>query len=195
MKTKLLGLIACMALISVSQASAATLVGTTSDATGIDGLVVDSVTYDVTFTNDSYSNVYSSVQPTFFGNQVGADHAAQALVSALNALGVTNLVGLTVTPEAVAVPFAAPPSTTTAWTYLAECGFGGCPISPTWFESSGNAAINAGAVFSDTDYSTFVLSATSATPLPAALPLFATGLGALGLIGWRRKRKASALAA
>jgi hypothetical protein len=31
-----------------------------------------------------------------------------------------------------------------------------------------------------------------ATPLPAALPLFATGLGALGLLGWRRKRKASA---
>jgi hypothetical protein len=33
------------------------------------------------------------------------------------------------------------------------------------------------------------------TPLPAALPLFATGLGALGLLGWRRKRKAAALAA
>jgi len=29
----------------------------------------------------------------------------------------------------------------------------------------------------------------SATPLPAALPLFATGLGALGLLGWRRKKK------
>ena len=28
-----------------------------------------------------------------------------------------------------------------------------------------------------------------ATPLPAALPLFAVGLGALGLLGWRRKRK------
>ena len=27
------------------------------------------------------------------------------------------------------------------------------------------------------------------TPLPAALPLFATGLGVLGLLGWRRKRK------
>jgi hypothetical protein len=26
-------------------------------------------------------------------------------------------------------------------------------------------------------------------PLPATLPLFATGLGALGLLGWRRKRK------
>jgi hypothetical protein len=33
------------------------------------------------------------------------------------------------------------------------------------------------------------------TPLPAALPLFATGLGALGLLGWRRKRKAQAVAA
>ena len=31
--------------------------------------------------------------------------------------------------------------------------------------------------------------ATSATPLPAALPLFATGIGALGLLGWRRKRR------
>jgi hypothetical protein len=31
------------------------------------------------------------------------------------------------------------------------------------------------------------------TPLPAALPLFVTGLGALGLLGWRRKRKAAAL--
>ena len=34
----------------------------------------------------------------------------------------------------------------------------------------------------------------SAVPLPAALPLFATGLGALGLLGWRRKRKAQAVA-
>jgi hypothetical protein len=30
------------------------------------------------------------------------------------------------------------------------------------------------------------------TPLPAALPLFATGIGALGLLGWRRKRKSRA---
>jgi len=31
---------------------------------------------------------------------------------------------------------------------------------------------------------------TPATPLPAALPLFATGIGGLGLLGWRRKRRA-----
>ena len=29
------------------------------------------------------------------------------------------------------------------------------------------------------------------TPIPAALPLFGTGLGVLGLLGWRRKRKAA----
>jgi hypothetical protein len=37
-----------------------------------------------------------------------------------------------------------------------------------------------------------VNSVSSATPLPAALPLFATGLGALGLLGWRKKRKNAA---
>ena len=29
------------------------------------------------------------------------------------------------------------------------------------------------------------------TPLPSAFPLFATGLGALGLLGWRRKKTAA----
>lgn len=34
------------------------------------------------------------------------------------------------------------------------------------------------------------------TPLPATLPLLATGLGAMGLLGWRKKRKnATAIAA
>jgi hypothetical protein len=41
-------------------------------------------------------------------------------------------------------------------------------------------------------FSSFDITAT--TPLPAALPLFATGLGALGLLGRRRKRKAAAVA-
>jgi hypothetical protein len=35
----------------------------------------------------------------------------------------------------------------------------------------------------------------ASTPLPAALPLFATGLGAMGLFGWRRKRKNTAATA
>ena len=45
------------------------------------------------------------------------------------------------------------------------------------------------------DFSTIAIDTVgTATPLPAALPLFATGLGAMGLLGWRRKRKAQAVA-
>ncbi len=43
-------------------------------------------------------------------------------------------------------------------------------------------------------FSEGITSAPSSVPLPAALPLFASGLGALGLLGWRRKKKAAALA-
>src|SRR5215467_14443439 len=37
--------------------------------------------------------------------------------------------------------------------------------------------------------------ANGATPLPAALPLFASGAGVLGFLGWRRKKKEQPLAA
>jgi uncharacterized protein (TIGR03118 family) len=40
-----------------------------------------------------------------------------------------------------------------------------------------------------------VFGEIQATPIPAALPLFASSLGALGLLGWRRKKKAQAAAA
>ena len=41
----------------------------------------------------------------------------------------------------------------------------------------------------------YVVTGAIVTPLPGALPLFATGLGALGLLGWRRSRKTNAFAA
>jgi hypothetical protein len=44
------------------------------------------------------------------------------------------------------------------------------------------------------DFSTITIDTVAANPLPAALPLFATGLGGLGLFSWRRKRKAQAVA-
>ena len=40
-----------------------------------------------------------------------------------------------------------------------------------------------------------VYSSPFDAPLPAALPLFVTGLGTLGMLGWRRKRKTQATAA
>ena len=39
-----------------------------------------------------------------------------------------------------------------------------------------------------------VITETTETPLPGALPMLAGGLGVLGLLGWRRKRKVAAAA-
>ena len=57
--------------------------------------------------------------------------------------------------------------------------------------------VGAGSDFSGTfiDAVSVTTASVPDVPLPAALPLFATGLGALGLIGWWKKKKAAALAA
>ena len=65
-----------------------------------------------------------------------------------------------------------------------------CTPLNNWFVNGGGS----GGVFNDV-VGTFEVAIgpgdpAPSTPLPAALPLFATGLGVLGLLGWRRKRKA-----
>jgi hypothetical protein len=66
-------------------------------------------------------------------------------------------------------------------TYLGSCGAGqSCSDNDT---------------STDPVYAVGFTPDVSATPLPAALPLFAGGLGVMGLLGRRRKRKAQALAA
>jgi hypothetical protein len=49
----------------------------------------------------------------------------------------------------------------------------------------------------DGDYDDMIVEVTlaSTTPLPGALPLFASGLGVIGALGWRRKQKKVATAA
>jgi hypothetical protein len=78
------------------------------------------------------------------------------------------------------------------------------PVGSVVFSSFDGSAFNilSATMFLSNDPNTFCCTtldvtgslstvAVSATPLPAALPLFAGGLGALGLLGWRRKRKAA----
>jgi hypothetical protein len=86
---------------------------------------------------------------------------------------------------------------------------GGCNVTCNWDIAAGtyflqiagnvtNSGIPFG--FNSVGYAGSILStpgseSVSQTPLPAALSLFASGLGAMGLLGWWRKRKARALAA
>ena len=67
--------------------------------------------------------------------------------------------------------------------------------STTYYGDHGGLIFNLGPYTnSGTGLETEFFGTVDTTPLPAALPLFATGLGAFGLLGWRRKRKAQAAA-
>jgi hypothetical protein len=94
MKSTIQGMIAA-ALMGASGSAMAlpTLVGTTTNPTGINGVVVDGVLYDVTFSTASYNATFSSTSPTFLSNMSGAYDASVALTSALSTLGVSGLEG------------------------------------------------------------------------------------------------------
>jgi len=74
-------------------------------------------------------------------------------------------------------------------TTLAQCGDG----MTCNFLDTGSISLGLPSNVSFTSDSGVFLTAAQ-TPLPAALPLFATGLGGLGLLSWRRNRKARAIA-
>jgi hypothetical protein len=67
-------------------------------------------------------------------------------------------------------------------------------VSPSLTVSESDSLAGFGAALFGTISLQFDVTEISAanTPLPATLPLFATGLGALGVLGWRRKRKLAA---
>src|SRR5262249_24940007 len=60
----------------------------------------------------------------------------------------------------------------------------------TFFITQSDFLLNGGFVGNSTIlFNLTNIALVSETPLPAALPLFVTGLGALGLVGLRRKRR------
>ena len=89
MKSKILGLLAAVLIGSSGTAMAVPiLVGTTTDPTGIDGLVVGGVTYDVTF------SITTLDSPFVQGTQLSVD-AASAIAAVLTSFEVTALDGVT----------------------------------------------------------------------------------------------------
>jgi hypothetical protein len=187
-------LIVIGAMVGPGLSYADTLVGTTTDATGIDGLVVDGVTYDVTFENAAYNTVYATTPPTFLGNQTGATDAANALVTALNAFSVTDLTGLTSIAQA-AVPYRTA-TVSSGPEFLAELASNLNETVGGWGLSEVEASAT---VVPDAFDFTIFTPATPVTGVPgpiagAGMPglMFAAG----GMLAWwRRKRKAQAVAA
>jgi hypothetical protein len=167
MKTKLLGAATALALLGAAPASA-----TTYNYFGL-------VTADVVFGFDTTTTTGT------FDMTNGITNAA---------LGAGAIFGFIPTHTSITLTNGA----VTAWSLSAFAGGqGGYSISTTTSGDAFNLLPGGGRIASSGSSGPGVWSgpipdAFSTTPLPGALPLFATGLGALGLIGWRRKRKAFA---
>jgi hypothetical protein len=72
------------------------------------------------------------------------------------------------------------------WLMCASDPFFCTPIN-NWFVNGGGKSNVINGETADVEIAIGPPEPTATTPLPAALPLFAGGLGALGLLGWRRK--------
>src|SRR5215469_17059196 len=84
MRKQLVGALGAASLTVCGAALAGpTVVGTKTNASGIDGVVVNSVTYDVTFSTSSFDSTFNTAS--------SAVAASLALAGALNILPVTGL--------------------------------------------------------------------------------------------------------
>ena len=84
MRKQLVGALGAASLTVCGAALAGpTVVGTKTNASGIDGVVVNSVTYDVTFSTSSFDSTFSTAS--------SAEAASLDLATALNGLSVTGL--------------------------------------------------------------------------------------------------------
>jgi hypothetical protein len=193
MNVKLLGLVACMAFLGASQTRAATIYNI--DIVQGTDTVTGTITTDGTIGGLSASNIQTwnlTIQnPTGTNNLIGTGPGVDSI--------------LILAPSSVLV------ATATTLDFLFNDTTSGeldiSNVSPSPFPAGAEQFLmqtaglvgSGGAVYVDVNEigdqqfgPSNLIGSVGTTPLPAALPLFATGLSALGLLGWRRKRRNSA---
>jgi hypothetical protein len=177
------------ALLASGTANAATMVETSSIETG--SVALNTVLSSQDFPQFNPANgTLTSVQETLTGTATWTSSGAPFLSTLLGPSDIASQ-GFT---GADTITFNMSGMSSSSATLTDFTGTGSTSVELALFVNSTGAGTFAtnGTGLLDTITYTFT---PTATPLPAALPLFATGLGAMGLFGWRRKRKAQAVAA
>jgi len=176
-------------------ARATTLVGTTSVPTGVDGLVVEGITYNVAFDQGSYNQVFSVTPPTFTSIQ-GASDAANALAAALNLFadvtgGFFELIPLAgppfignTGPEILSGNGTAVESNLSNFKVLATLG-GNIPVNEVIDDGFGGNTISGFAVF----------TAVAPVPEPATWAMMLFGFAGIGFLAYRRNTRPALRAA
>jgi hypothetical protein len=165
---------------SVSDVVGAVTLGGTITTDGTIGAltVANIVDFDVSLTGIGTTHITKStnIRPTFIGG-----NALSATLGGLffnfSGTGFFNIQTTGVTGS--------------QWVMCASAGSSCTPLN-NWFVNGGGSSGVFNGEVGTVEVAIGPGDPATSTPLPAALPLFATGLGVLGLLGWRRKRNAAA---
>jgi hypothetical protein len=198
MKSKLLALAALLLLASAANASTTTIMLDFEDGTAPVNGPVPVHTYNVggiqfSFANATYSQPEASISISQYGPPVPfppisvsfSEPVVSVSAQVLSPIGINNLTSTLRAFDSANTLLAIDNFTSSSGNYfgvlsvVASIGIGRIELDgQLWADAFSGFH----AAFDNLNVVT--------TPLPAALPLFATGLGALGLLAWRRKRRA-----